>query len=245
MGTGLQLARRLDEPETFWLAAGMRLYLVAAPQHGEERLRLAEELAAWPRTGVRANVVDMGLTSSASAFLAWGQRGRAEEVWRELDELAQRTGQTTVLLDSMLANAILASLDGRLEDAVATGQSISTRGDELGISALAFQLASPASLRPLLYLGKGDDALQLSGYPQQKALSLAHLGREYEVVALLEELVLARPGFGSEEDVARTDLDILLLEAAVLVGHREAVSMLLRRFADTEMHTPGFFAPRA
>ena len=91
MGTGLQLARRLDEPETFWLAAGMRLYLVAAPQHGEERLRLAEELAAWPRTGVRANVVVMGLTSSASAFLAWGQRGRAEEVWRELDELAQRS----------------------------------------------------------------------------------------------------------------------------------------------------------
>jgi len=33
--------------------------------------------------------------------------------------------------------------------------------------------------------------------------------------------------------------DILLLEAAVLVGHREAAELLLRRFAGTEMRTTG------
>jgi hypothetical protein len=72
-----------------------------------------------------------------STFLVWGQRFRAEEEWGELDELAQRTGYGNTLIASMLAKAILATLDGRLEDAVATGQSISTRREALGISGFS------------------------------------------------------------------------------------------------------------
>ena len=141
----------------------------------------------------------------------------------------------------MHAKAILATLDGRLEDAVATGRSISTRGDDLGISGYADQLSSFASVRPLLYLGEGDDALQLDRLPFTRALCLAHLGRDDDVVAILERLVLARPGIGSDEDEVFTFSDIQLLEAAALVGHREAAGLLLRRFAGTEMRTTGFY----
>ena len=240
MGKGLELARRLDDPDTFWLAAGLWLFFVTAPQHREEGLRLAEELVARSRAGLRTLTLGLGHAGSASTFLIWGQRGRAEEVWHELDELAQRTGQATVLLNSMHANATLATLDGRLEDAVATGLNISTRGDELGISGLAGQLSRFASVRPLLYLGKSDDALQLDRLPFTRALCLAHLGRDAEVVAILERFVLARPGIGSDEDETFSWSDIMLLEAAVLVGHREAASLLLRRFAGTEMRTTAF-----
>ena len=238
---GLELARRLDDHETFWLAACAWLLLVTAPQHGEEGLKLAEEVTARSRASVGTIAVANGLHASASSFIVWGQRRLAEEVWREANELAQRTGQATVLSHSMVATAILATLEGRLEDAVATCQSISTRGDELGISGYARLQSSQASVGTLLILGKGDDALQTAIYPQQKALCLAHLGRNEEVAALLEEQVLARPGIGSEEDEARTDLDIMLLEAAVLVGHGEAADLLLRRFAGTEMRTTGVY----
>ena len=244
MGKALELARRLDDHETFWLAASSWLFLVTAPQHGEEALRLAKELAARSRAGLRTQNLCLALRLIGSTFLVWGQRGRAEEVWRELDELAQRTGQANALITSMLANAILATLDGLLEDAVATGQSISTRGDELGISGSAGQISAFASVRPLLYLGRGDDALlqvlSVTSASNPRALCLAHLGRHEEVTALLEELLLARPGIGSDEDETRTERDIMLLEAAVLVGHREAAGLLLCRFAGTEMRTTGY-----
>ena len=157
-----------------------------------------------------------------------------------MDELAQRTGNPIALLFSMLANAVLASLDGRLEDAVAMGQSMSNHGGELGLSGSADLFSSFASVRLLLYLGKGDDALlQVSVF--HRALCLAHLGRHEEVTALLEELLLARPGVGSDEDETRTGRDISMLEAAVLVGHQEAASRLLSRFVGTGLRLTAIF----
>jgi len=88
VGKALELARRLNDPETFWQVAGSWLFLATAPQHEEEALRLAEELAAQPRPGVSVPRLGLILSFIGSTFLAWGQRGRAEEVWRELDELA-------------------------------------------------------------------------------------------------------------------------------------------------------------
>ena len=239
LNRAMDLVRRLDDPDTFWWVAASWLYFVTAPQHGEEALRLAEELAARPRAGVRTETLYITLHFIAFTFLMWGKRGRAEEVWRELDELAQRTGQGAALLLSMLNNATLATLEGRLDDAVATGQRVGTRGDEMGLSGYARRFSSFSSVRPLLYLGKADDALQLSIAPQVSALCLAHLGRLEDVAALLEELVLARPGIGSVEDESDTGQDIVLLEAATLLGHREAVELLLRRFAVTKMRTTG------
>ena len=237
----LELSRRLDDTETFWLAACNWLFLVTAPQHGDDALRLAEELSVRPRTGVSSPRLTLTCMFTGSTFLTWGQRGRAEEMWRELDELAQR-GNPNGLIWSMLVMALLASMDGRLEDAVAAGQSITNYGNEQGIPGLAERLASFARLRPLLYLGKGNEALLQIGAGSifHKACCLAHLGRHHEVTALLEELVLARPDFGSDEDETRTERDIMLLEAAVLVGHREAAALLLRRFAATGMRVPGY-----
>ena len=239
LGKGLDLARRLNDPELFWGAASSWLLFVTAPQHGEETLRLADELAVRSRAGVRSTAISYSLSFIGSTFLAWGQRQRSEEVWRELDDLARRTGQASVLAWSMATNAIPATLDGHLEDAVAMTQRTLAHGHESGNPGLARSASIPASVRPLLYLGKVDDALEFAIRPPQRALCLAHLGRHEEVTALLEELVLARPGVGSDEDETTTWLDIVLLEAAVLVGHREAAGLLLRRFAGTEMRTTG------
>ena len=57
---------------------------------------------------------------------------------------------------------------------------------------------------------------------------------------LLEELLLARLDIGSDEDETRTERDISMLEAAVLVGHREVAGLLLRRFADTGLRLTGY-----
>ena len=45
----------------------------------------------------------------------------------------------------------------------------------------------------------------------------------------LEQLVVARLVIGSIEDETPAWWDILLLEAAVLVGHKQAADLLMRR----------------
>ena len=52
--------------------------------------------------------------------------------------------------------------------------------------------------------------------------------------------MLARLDIGSDEDETRTERDISMLEAAVLVGHREVAGLLLRRFADTGLRLTGY-----
>ena len=88
----------------------------------------------------------------------------------------------------------------------------------------------------------------------RRALSVYAYG---EVVTLLEQaipvqevlapdnkgkrcdLLLARPGIGSVEDVTGATYDTLLLEAAVLVKHRQWAELLLGRFAGSAMCRTG------
>ena len=162
LSRALDLARRLDDPDAFAWVGVFWLILVTAPQHGEEGLRVAEELVTLYHANVSGRNLGSMFMFTGSTFLVWGQCPRAEEMWSELDELVQRTGQPHDLLLSMTAIGVLATLDGRLEDAVAMGQSIVARGDQLGPAQFARVTGAFVSMRPLLYSGKGDDALQLA-----------------------------------------------------------------------------------
>jgi tetratricopeptide (TPR) repeat protein/ribosomal protein L40E len=236
MSRGLDLARNLGDPDVFRYVAGMMLYYAAAPQRAIERLRLAEELVASSRAGLSLRPLAYGLTCAGLAFLDWGKRQRAEETWNEYREIAERSGNVLLLLVSaMQCDGIWAAVDGRLEEAEQTARRMLARGDELGLTELAVLCAYLSSYRPWLLLGKAEEALQFVTTsfpsPSAQALCLAHLGRDTDVAGILERFVVARPGIGSAEDETRTDEDIMYLEAAVLVEHREAAGLLLDRFA--------------
>jgi tetratricopeptide (TPR) repeat protein len=177
-------------------------------------------------------------------FLVLGQRQRAEEVWGELRDLGKRTGVVTTVIMSMAMDAILATLDGHLEEVVEMGQSILARGEELGLSEFAGVHARLADLRSQLHLGKADDVLQRAT-PRlalgERALCLAHLGRDAEVAQILERRVLARPDITSATDETPAWYLTLLLEAAVMVGHRRAGEPLLNRLANTSICVTGMF----
>jgi tetratricopeptide (TPR) repeat protein len=85
-----------------------------------------------------------------------------------------------------------------------------------------------------LLLGKADEALRFITtrlpLPHAEALCLAHLGRDTEVTSILERFVVTRPNIGSAEDETSAVEDIMYLEAAVLVKHREVAGLLLGRF---------------
>ena len=244
----IEMARRLDDPDAFWHACASRLLHGASPQQFEERLRLAEELVEKPRTGVSVVTYGLSLLIISHVFLEAGQRKRAEKYFDEMREIAERSGQANVLLCSILTDGIIAILDGRLEDAVKIGQHIDARGEELGIIQFSKVYEVIVNYMPSLYLGRIDELLTewneyVKGHDDMSASLLAHAGREAEVTEILERVVLTRPGFGTTEDMARSLWDTVYLEAAAIIGHRQAAELLLNRFTGSGLLTTGLLLP--
>ena len=249
----LDLARRLGDSDTYWFIASLWLFNVGVPQHDEERLRLAEELAEQSRHGVNLFILTWALWIMVHTFVQLGQRRRAEDIIAEMRTLAERSGQPNLLILSMVNDAILAIWDGHLEEAAEIRRRTLARGEELGILEFAAVWASWV-LPARVYLGNAGRALEsmLQGsrdISQTQNVStemlilfcLAHLGRYSEVAEMLEQLVMARPGIGSDEDETVVWVDIISLEAALLAGHRPAAELLLRRLAGGSSVTSGLF----
>jgi tetratricopeptide (TPR) repeat protein len=251
LSRALDLARRLGDPNTYWIAAGYWIFGFSAPQHDEDRLRLAEELAEQSRHGVNLYTFAFALWIMVHTFLQLGQRRRAEDTMAEMRTAAERSGQTYLLIFSMLNDAILAIWDGRLEEAVAIRHRMLARGEELGILEFAAIWASYI-LPARVHLGDADRALEYTlqgsrNYPQNVGAEmlilycLTHLGRYAEAAEMLERMVVARPGIGSAEDATIGWVDIISLEASVLVGHRQAAELLLHRLSGSSTITAGMW----
>jgi tetratricopeptide (TPR) repeat protein len=247
----LGLARHLGDPDTYWFTAGFWIVGVGAPEHDEERLRLAEELAERSRHGVSLQILTWGLWFLVQTFLEFGQRRRAEDVMAEMRTLAERSGQPNLLILSMINDATMAIWDGRLEEAVAIRRRMLARAEELGIVEFAMTWASWL-LPARVHLGDAGRALESNlqgsrsltrnvGAEQMILFCLAHLGRYAEVAEMLERLVVTRPNIGSAEDESTVWADIASLGAALLVGHRQATELLLRRLADSNCVTSGLW----
>jgi DNA-binding CsgD family transcriptional regulator len=76
-----------------------------------------------------------------------------------------------------------------------------------------------------------------------RVLSLARQGRVGEAGAMLDELVVNRPGIGTSDDGTLIHRDARFLEAAVLAAHEEAVKLLYRRLTDCAAFTTGAYGP--
>jgi tetratricopeptide (TPR) repeat protein len=247
----LDLARRLGNPDAYWWIALTWLSVAKAPQHDEEQLRLAEEMAEQSRQGVSFSTVYWTLWMLAHTFLEFGMRRRAEEVMDEMRTLAERSGQPHLLILSMVYDALRAIWDGCLEEAVQMRDRVLARGEELGMGQFAGIYASwilPAQV----HLGNAgqdlESRLQVARDHSQNIFSsqsilfyLTHLGHYAKVTEMLERLVVARPGIDSGEDETMVPLNITALEAAVLAGHRQAAVLLLHRLASTTRLTSGLW----
>jgi DNA-binding CsgD family transcriptional regulator len=173
----LALARQHADSEAFFWSAG-HVVQTAAPQHWDERVRLAEECAGWPRQGVSGQTLSVALWSCGLVRLAQGERGRAEEVWRQLEELAERTRVDNARRLVICRDVILAIIDGRLDEALTLISRYVERADESGAPGLARGLSGLLLLVPVLYLGRADTLLKTFNQWYGGPASLARLGRQ-------------------------------------------------------------------
>jgi DNA-binding CsgD family transcriptional regulator/tetratricopeptide (TPR) repeat protein len=238
----LALSQRLGDLESL-IRSGFVLIVTGPPQRWHERLRLAEELVGWSREGVSSSVLAVMLWYSAKALLANGERARAEEIWRQLEELAGRTHLATVNLQVSRRDVVLAIVDGRLEEALGLQRRFVQRADALGEGVRSRQFALSMGLATAIYLGHAevwladcDEFAELAGPAAQaiawsdaRAICLAHLGRLEEA----RRLVGARLGHIDRyvDDETPTTALIWLLEAAVLLDAQQAARALSERLA--------------
>jgi len=235
----LSLARQLDDPNTFWMCAAGWMNVAGAPHHDEDRLRIAEELEQQSRVGVKLPTLMIALPPMGSTFRAWGQYDRAKQIGGEILHLAEVSGQPNQLLFAMFVDCFWLTWEGHLEEAVEVPHRLEAHGEELGLPEWGRTWAAAAGLRPRLYVRKADEALQFAQLPTARALCLAHLSRIAEVTDILQEQVVTRLDIGTLKDETPTAIDVLFLEAAVLVGHKEAVDLLLQRLSVSRLQTTG------
>jgi tetratricopeptide (TPR) repeat protein/archaellum biogenesis ATPase FlaH len=245
----IDLARRIGDSDTLLQAVIMFIHFCAAPQHTEERIRLAQEFWAKSRTGVKTRTTAGAFMYIGGVFLSSGQRQRAEEVFSELRVIAEHTGEIYHMFLSAGMDAVLALMDGRLNDTLGLAERIRTRGEEIGAVGAAGILATHPSVRTRIYLGTALEALErdiprgVLLYVPELCLEQAHLGRKEEVSQILDEYVIKRPGIGTIEDETSYWIDTMYLEAAVMIGHRKAAELLLNRLSNAGLYTTGYSFP--
>jgi DNA-binding CsgD family transcriptional regulator len=244
----LALARKHGDVEAMFSCA-VYLLEVGAPQHWDERVRLAEECAGWPRHGASPLTQGQALQYSGAVQLAQGERTQAEELWRQVAALAERTHVGNLRLLVAVHELVLAVVDGRLEQALVLLQRLGTVADELGARMRGRAFGLMQLISPALYLGRADIWLTASeeqgsavspamagrrpaGFvirTAARAVCLAQLGRLEEARAVVDPVLNDLEN--SLDDEPRIQMLVVLLQAAVAVEHRVAARGLARRLA--------------
>ena len=249
----LELARKLNDPEALHLAA--TAFILGTPiQHEEERWRLVTEMAAHPHAGVAPRTLGQWLHFSVYAYLDWGERAGAEGIAEELSGLADRTQDATLIVRSLIAPCRFAFLDGRLEGAVSAAERQLEKAEELGAPAMGQTHFTMGSFRPLLYLGRGDEALAAMGetarlaeaedtylFESMSVMLRAHVASLDDAEYGLRRLMTKHHIAPDQENLA-AHLLVMLLETAVLIEDRELCSVLAQKLAPAAFLSNAFIA---
>ena len=225
----VELVLRLDDTEALWYIPSIWLNFTGAPKYAGKRQKLVEELA--DKLNSCNNPVT--LIMFAQVFLESGQRNRVEECCEYLKKLVERTQNAIYIIPSMVGDALLASLDGRLEEVLEIGKIIETKGIEFGAPEFAGAWVMNATITPLIRLGRTADIPVRMNIPSNliRIACQGKPGSDIEASETLQKLVVERPNIGTDDDETSAILDILLLEVAVLVGHRPSAKLLLDRLS--------------
>jgi DNA-binding CsgD family transcriptional regulator/tetratricopeptide (TPR) repeat protein len=215
-----------------------------------ERLALAEAATSWPRQGVSGRAQALVAWAAGCVELAVGNRRRAEDWWRQVRQLADQTHVPTATLFVAQQAAVLALIDGRLEDALALRERYVAAADESGASVRARIQSNYALFSLAIYLGRpqlflvameelqnrlSEDrhGLGRSVDPAWRAIFAAcvvQLGRVSEATDAIGPVLETEAAASTEDDRPIERLTPLLL-AAISVGHKEAAHALAARLS--------------
>jgi ATP/maltotriose-dependent transcriptional regulator MalT len=241
----LAIARDSADPETLFLAAS---YLLSSPgstaaRHQAERRRLAQEATGWPRDRVSGQTLARVLWHAGRVALAEGNRSGAVELWLQLEDLTRRTNLLAGLL-VLERDAVLACLDGRLEEALVLLEQLRQQSENAGASLRGLAHTYLTQLELALLLGQPADGLdKWDGYIARwptagenaftppalvvgRALALAALGRLDEARSLAGPLLDQLQEMDFQDSWGEIIHLVLGLQCAIALEHRPAARIL-------------------
>jgi hypothetical protein len=231
-----KLALELGDRQSFlWAAWPLLQGNATPPEQHYERLEIAQHLAGLDMSGIPNARLAMALLMAGQVHLTWGQREEAEREWARARDLAERSRDAEVALVPLQIQALIETLDGRLERPVQLGTRIREIGTDVGREQQG-RAQSRVDRRALLFLGRANEALDMIPdspnpvYASQRALYMAHAGRASEAREILHELLASRD-VDSREDATPAAILRYLLEASEVLGDVDAAAAIERRMA--------------
>jgi eukaryotic-like serine/threonine-protein kinase len=246
------LARKLGDASAFTVCGMTYLIRWGSVFAGiEEGRQLAEEIK---RTWDKADVIAMvaGRLWVGSFLLSLGERQEAEGTHRELLESARFARLPILQYIAPAVRACYQIMDGQLEEAAKSHDSVLRIGVELGAPIAASNYASWSGRRLSGYLGWGLEGLKrLEERARMSGQNVAPLSRAYYLacVGQVEEATAALDGFVEQYATDPNQirhfwlLQMLVLETAVLAGHARAAEILMNLLEDTPTKTTGLSGP--
>jgi hypothetical protein len=240
----LASARELADADALFRAAIFSMNNWMSVRQWPRALQTAHEFRDASRRGVSQHTLAEFLVYSWGTFMEEGERELAGERSREIEALAAHTQDAGLRLAALVPEPVAVFLDGKLEESVARAQAILVGAEELGSPAGGESIAPRVAFRPLLYLGRAEEALVDLHRPTslfnigQTLVLLAHIGPAAEARARLRE-TLGRLNLKPEEDDTPMRMLAGLLEAAVLLEEKEAAALLAPKL----VNIPGMWWP--
>ena len=117
----IDLAKSLHDIENEFSAPFLGL---ATDVLGADERRLLEEYGSRDRAGVSNQTLSVFLYGCSAAYLRWGDRPRAEDLFRELEVLASQTRRASAVFGFQILESVFKMINGRLEDAVKVAKSV-------------------------------------------------------------------------------------------------------------------------
>jgi tetratricopeptide (TPR) repeat protein len=141
----------------------------------------------------------------------------------------------------MAMDSFVTYMNEDLGQALRIAGNLHVRGEELNLSEVADSLVFFCVIRPLLYRGRYDDALKWGeNAPSIRALGFVYQHELIKATQTLHEMLNSRPRIGTPDDYSFYGVDVVWLEAAVLVGHRKACGLLMHQLAGRSPKTTGY-----
>jgi tetratricopeptide (TPR) repeat protein len=242
LNSALALAREIDDEDMFLFIAMYWMIVVSTPQYAKEQKELCEEVLTMTK-GLRLSdkVLCMALTSRI--LFSWGNRERAEILWKELEEIIERTKQPNFLILLKATKATQACVNGELDEAFNLGWEVFNLGEVFGLKEYTKMMGRFTLTRTLVYLGNTDTLLNTiieeisnsNPYPYG-VLGLAYYGRTELAKDMLETLLWDRSKTFTPAYDTWVWEDILLIEASVMLGHIKATDHLLKRISKNAIY---------
>jgi DNA-binding CsgD family transcriptional regulator/predicted negative regulator of RcsB-dependent stress response len=210
---------------------------VAFPDTWPEQVVLAESFTNSSRVDVSPRLLGNLLMYCGLVFLAEGRRDRFDEIWRESITAHARGYPAGAYIIQPGKEALIALLEGRLDDAIRLGKQGGQRGDEVGRPVMGRILPYWLMFASWLYLDQPEGALEVvqdfvraAGVVHPDTLTQLMLAVAYSRMGQHDEAktLVASLGDGSVHELLIAELALRLQLAVVWNEHDAAVEIAER-----------------